>query len=66
MNIKEAGTSRTIDSKGNIVPKPTGPSRWASPRKYACKHVGCNRAAVTLSSVGRAHNCCGTHHGKGA
>jgi hypothetical protein len=66
---------RTINSKGEIVPKPYGPSRWASPRIRPCVHssdgIPCeNPAAITartgahaIDETGKdtAHNCCGTH-----
>jgi len=64
----------TIDSKGNIVPKPYGYGRWHSPRKYGCAHRGCQNPATILARLGseeftteagelttKAHNCCGEH-----
>lgn len=51
----------TIDSKGNIVPKPNGLGRWHSPRRYECAHEDCTNPATILSSVGKAHNCCTEH-----
>lgn len=62
---------RTINSKGEIVAAPYGPSRWASPKKYACAHGECTHPAATLKPAGthtegddattKAHNCCGRH-----
>lgn len=52
---------KTIDSGGNIVDKPYGPSRWASPKRYACGHEDCPNPALVTSTIGGAHNCCTTH-----
>lgn len=60
----------TINSKGEIVPKPYGPSRWASPRVRPCAHPDCPNPASVLkaadahtgdATVTKAHNCCGGH-----
>lgn len=59
---KEEGTSLTIDAKGNVIPKPTGPSRWANPKRYECSHEDCDESAKTLSPIDGAHNCCGSWH----
>jgi hypothetical protein len=59
---KEEGTPLTIDAAGNIVPRPNGYSRWASPKRYECTHKDCDNAAVVLSPGGNmAHNCCAQH-----
>lgn len=62
---------RTINSKGEIVDRPYGSSRWATPKKYACAHSDCPTPATILKAAGAhpdipgapdtAHNCCGTH-----
>lgn len=53
---------RTIDSAGNIIPRPYGVSRWSTPRRYGCGHnIDCTNAAVKVSSANKVHNCCGTH-----
>lgn len=56
----------TINSKGEIVQRPYGSSRWASPKKYACGHTGCEGAARILKPANThlnmgAHNCCDAH-----
>lgn len=64
-----AARAKTINAKGEIVPKPYGPGRWASPKRYGCKHDGCTNAASVLKSdhgiepgaAAKAHNCCGRH-----
>lgn len=67
MNDKESGNvPQTIDSKGNITPKPYGISRWASPRVYDCEHTeDCSNPAQFLhrkvANIGKSHNCCGSH-----
>ena len=61
MTSNEAGRPRTIDAKGNIVPKPYGKGRWHSPRVFKCHHDNCETPAAILSGAGKAHNCCGTH-----
>ena len=58
---KEEGTPLTIDSAGNIVPRPNGYSRWTNHRKFACKHEGCDKAAVATVVSPKAHNCCADH-----
>lgn len=70
--MKHSDRAKTINAQGEIVPKPYGPSRWASPRRYGCVHPGCDRpAAVTAASgthdvdgpgTDRTHNCCGQPH----
>lgn len=61
----EARGSRTIDSKGNIVGKRYGVSRWDYPRKYECYHKECETPASILSAgcpgAPFAHNCCSFH-----
>lgn len=56
---------KTIDSKGNIIDKPSGVSRWANPRIRPCQHKECEDAAEILSAgcpgMPRAHNCCCWH-----
>lgn len=61
---------KTIAANGEIVSKPYGPSRWASPRRRPCAHDGCPVEATILARAEahdlaeghrRAHNCCGTH-----
>lgn len=73
--IEESGNvPYTIDSKGNIVPKPYGVSRWANPRFYHCEHFGyngCDNAAQiyyrkvagveTNHGINESHNCCNKH-----
>lgn len=66
---------RTINSKGEIVERPYGSSRWATPKRYQCAHTGCPVAAFILKPANahpagdgipsRAHNCCGTHDDAG-
>ncbi len=64
--------ARTINSKGEIVEKPYGAGRWASPRTYSCAHDDCPLPAAVLKAAGshpaqddaavaKAHNCCGRH-----
>lgn len=70
-NTRRPERRRTINSKGEIVDAPYGPSRWASPKKYACAHGECAHPAATLKPAGahpeddetsaKAHNCCGAH-----
>lgn len=60
-NQTSGNVPQTIDSAGNVVPKPNGVSRWANPRRYNCGHGGCEIAAVRLDMSTKAHNCCGTH-----
>lgn len=59
---------KTIDSRGNIVPKAYGVSRWDYPRFYECKHdEDCENAATFLwrrllgDNDQKSHNCCGEH-----
>jgi hypothetical protein len=54
--------NKTIDSKGNIMPKPYGGSRWASPKNYNCNHEdGCLNPATVLNAIPSVHNCCNQH-----
>ena len=66
--VDHSRRAKTIAANGDIVPKPYGPSRWASPRRYACAHPGCGEKAVVVKPAGahegglsRAHNCCCSH-----
>jgi hypothetical protein len=62
---------RTINSKGEIVDRPYGVSRWANPKTYGCAHTDCVHPAKVLKAANahpvaagmptNAHNCCGTH-----
>lgn len=63
---KETGRPRqkTIDSNGNVIDKPYGLSRWARPRKYSCKHEGCELPTRKLCVEGKPHNCCMQHDHK--
>lgn len=64
-----APRAKTIAANGEIVPKPYGPGRWRSPRRYRCAHGDCNKAASILvranvhdvAGSAKAHNCCGAH-----
>ena len=52
----------TIDSAGNVIPRPYGASRWANQRVRECAHECNNPATVLLyKDVVKAHNCCGEH-----
>lgn len=59
-NLTSGNVPHTIDSAGNIVPKPNGVSRWSSPKRYDCTHDDCPDAAVVLRT-NPAHNCCANH-----
>lgn len=62
MNTNQTGGNdpQTIDAYGNIIAKPFGVSRWAHPKKYACKHENCENAATILRTA-PVHNCCNQH-----
>lgn len=61
-NEKNEKVSYTIDSNGNVVPKPYGPSRWANEKKYDCQHEeDCENAAILLVQGPWPHNCCAQH-----
>jgi hypothetical protein len=60
---------QTINSRGEIVSKPYGSSRWATPKKYPCAHKDCTVPATVLRTasahpeqVDKTHNCCGGTH----
>lgn len=71
VNMTNENQRLTINSRGEIGPKPYGPSRWASPRTYTCAHPGCrfpasvfkpaNAHAATTDAVGDAAGAAGEH-----
>lgn len=67
---------KTINSRGEVIDRPVGVSRWSSPRTYACAHQDCPNPATVLKAAAahttptdpgqpvnpvNAHNCCGHH-----